>query len=218
MPDPDLPAIVRARLVEAAEVERRMHVHGLRPAQPRTLMPAVDPPTFWERVRARADAAEISRAEEAVSWVIRFVADANRRRALWAWARMQAGGLALSRWARREGLQPDTAKVRAYRAIADVVRGLSGFPNVSDLWTDIPEDGLFRNTAERGIDFGIMASGDDADARGRHVTAWMAPDARPQHSDDPDVVKDRARATLEHNERMRRLRELRLAKIEREAA
>jgi hypothetical protein len=232
MTHPDLPTLVRARLVEAAETWRRLHVRGTRPAQPRTLMPEPDPPSwaemngwgtkrldelraeFWERFRARAGALEITRAEEAAGWVIAYVANDGRRRALWAWSRMQAGGLPMRFWCRREGIEEHTGKRRADRAVADIARGLAASRNDLALLRDEGGEGVFNEWPISGIGSGMLACSDDAGVAGQF---WRPADAVPVHSDDPHVADWRQRDIAEHNARMRRRQE-RMVRLEREAA
>jgi hypothetical protein len=238
MTHPDLPALVRARLVEAAEVERRMHVHGLRPGQASTAWPehvytakdrdgwTAEDKAEWqdEQMRRRgAKATEVTNWEEAIGW-LRLVSCEALRRAVWAWARARAGGPCMKLWCRSVGIHENTGKRRADAAVDDIVRAFRNDPRLLPAWTNNP---VVTEAAEPGMDHGMMGSGaDDAHRPSESITGipqkgidLLDPgDPVPDYANDPDAVRSLERHVAAHNRRMRRLRELRLAKIEREAA
>lgn len=148
------PEDVAARLIEAAELERRMprtgtaprgdgggytlpwvhsyaDIHGRGKAVGDQLLPGDDPLRQWREDAWSAGAvpltaAEVGRWEEAVGWVMTLVDDARCRRAVWRWAIAKAGGRPFARWCRKEGIAVETGRRRKNRAIAAISARVSG--------------------------------------------------------------------------------------------
>lgn len=147
------PEEVAERLIEAAELERRMPragtaprgdgggytlpwVHSLADVHSRfktagdRLLPGDDPLRQWREEAWSAGvvpltSAEVGRWEEVVGWVIDLVEDARCRRAVWRWAIAKAGGRPFARWCQKEGIALETGRRRKNRAIAAISARLS---------------------------------------------------------------------------------------------
>ena len=139
---------IAERFIQAAEIDIRLPaVHG--PKQPRSLaLPYIHDfadvngygdgmqlargekkprnrlkelsEAFFDLRALRVSAKEVSDWEECIRWGSEFVSDDCERRALWAWAISRAGGLSLNKWARREGIHPNTGRARKDRALAQI--------------------------------------------------------------------------------------------------
>lgn len=153
---------VKARLVETAEIERRIPAIGLRPATAHSLqLPYVH--SFAEMVgwgeerrrehieeimenwRTRLSAKEITRHDQTVRWVSEHVFRDEDRIALWAWARSKAGGRPFDQWCRRSGFSDTVGKKRFNRAIENIWYGVRKSGEFATLDIDIggsPEDGF----------------------------------------------------------------------------
>lgn len=209
---------IEARIVEAAEIERRLPRVGERPDGTKTAWPAYFY-TFtdrvgWDEARHRDDReartmvpasvsrAEFGRWEEVRRWVVELVEEDKCRRALTAWSIAAAGGKPFSRFCRSEGVSRVTGYARKDKAIGQIATKLglasvsSGLGSQVHALQECPSEGTFPDMMGE-------ASPD----------AWMAPDARP--TDNPEA-RDIGPGSWSAEQAERRRR--RLAKLEREGA
>lgn len=209
-------SLVALRLIEAAETERKLPAARVRPEGYKGTWPLMDPPTwgdvlqygtkrleemrqeFFDNFRARVSPQEIARMDETAAWVRDHVTRDEDRRAVFAWARMKAGGLSLRAWCRRNGIGVNTAKRRADTAISEIA---AAFGNSSEFLMVLPSSCVVTQTPEIGIQMTTMD-----DCAQEKVSSWMASDAKPQahDEDDPDAVQASAKAIELHNKAMRR--------------
>ncbi|ORE90650.1 hypothetical protein ATO13_22061 [Stappia sp. 22II-S9-Z10] len=168
---------------------------GIRPEQRvLTAHPAFDPddPGTWRMVdvtrldghssdvaaamsRETATAAEVTRMDEALRWVVDLVTDPGNRRAVLAWALAKAGGRPVRSWARNvEGVTEHTAKRRADRAIAQIA---AHFANDPRLLASTGAQGLFNEAADFDTHFPTLDDCGCGD--GPSPRAWMDSDAKP---------------------------------------
>lgn len=128
------PEEVAERFIEAAAIERRLPRERERPEFRSGGMPAYVHSRedmnqwgaerlkewrqeFWSSARAQVTAPEVTRWEECLAWTMTLLDDPDQRRALWAWARAQAGGMSMAKWCRLNGIHPETGARRKVRAI-----------------------------------------------------------------------------------------------------
>jgi hypothetical protein len=179
---------VESRIVEAAEIERRMPNSGEKPkgyggAWPAFMYTFADR-VGWDDVRRKEDEAArtmiratVSRAEydrwqEVRGWIVEVLTDPRERRAVSAWAIACAGGRPFAKWCRMERIARQTGYRRVDRAVEKIVlcqNGLSVQPKAMD---EVLQAGRVS-----AIDEGTMGQ-----ATPRH---WMAEDAFP--SDNPET-------------------------------
>lgn len=141
---------------------------------------------------------------EAAMEMMKLVPDPKKRRALWAWAKTQAGGISFSKWCReieRPGIQRQTGEWRRQAAIESIVLAFARKPLQHK--QNSPEDD-FTNTAEIS-DIHVNIANDAP-------TYWRAPDARPMACDFDQGLQNFEWADLQ-NERRRKRAELRKRQV-----
>jgi hypothetical protein len=175
---------IEARIVEAAEIERRMPNHGERPIGYKGSWPVFmydfADRVGWDEIRHKDDAAarsmvlcsvsrsDYDRWQEVRRWIIELLTDPPERRALSAWAISVAGGRPFSRWCRHvEHIARQTGYRRVSRAIERI-----GFALEPGITTGNSDMSLLQSGPQIGMEDGKMAER-------MSITSWMADDARP---------------------------------------
>ncbi|MEO1105656.1 MAG: hypothetical protein AAFW98_18290, partial [Pseudomonadota bacterium] len=195
----DLRPFVEARLIEAASVERRLPAHGTRPAGAQAFWPVVgfseDDFLGWDGTARKeyldnlartrgAQAAEVTRYEQVVDWVIHRVSRAEYRTAVWAWARGKAKVASFRKWAALQPLSRKTYQDRAAAAIDQIVGHLGNeqvFLEPNMCAGGSPED------PENGTEIAKL----DEERPTRSPPFWRAPDAVPTHDDSDEAAEKR---------------------------
>lgn len=109
---------------------------------------------------------------EAAMEMIKLVPSANQRRALWAWARAEAGGQAFAKWCKsEEGISRQTGNYRRNRAIECIASAFSRKP-------------LQHNDFDGSAPF--TEAPEISDKRD-NIRAWRADDAKPSLSFDEEL-------------------------------
>ena len=215
--------IVRPRLIEAAETERKL--------PPGVGMGSAG---FWPQIihtkedlegwsaedkqrraegffRRGASPAEVTRMEECMDWIANIVTWEQNRSAVLAWAAMKAGGQPLRFWARGEGINENTAKRRADRAIAQIA---GHFANKSHLLDPTIENRLLNETPEIGTDFGMMDDVASEREPPPRTGIDIAPRAEFPDLSDQDAIDDVDRSVYEARKRVREMNRRRKLKLE----
>ncbi len=75
---------------------------------------------MWDPDHQKLEATDVSDWEKRLELISMVSVDKNRR-ALWAWAKAKAGGLAFTKWCRREGIHEMTGQRRKDKAINELL-------------------------------------------------------------------------------------------------
>jgi hypothetical protein len=213
------PDIVRARFIEAADTDRRMpggggagksgywpqYVHSFedmngwgtkRLAEEREMQMRRTPPT----------AGAISRYLETLRWTAELVADENRRRIIWEWARCQTSSRSFAEYCRREGL----VKMTAYRRLGGAFQAISQkLINNSALLRMPEEKWVLPNPPNTGSSSLTLATHDD-DAPAPHKSFQIFDGDRPGHTlTSPQAVELFEKFLTDTNRRRRKEQERR---------
>ncbi|WP_157961754.1 hypothetical protein [Acuticoccus kandeliae] len=203
-------------MVEVARTERKLPASRLTPAGAsgfwRSILRTQEDINGWSpeekaayaagRFARTATAAEVSRWEEVLHWIMHTVTEERNRRAVSAWAQMKAGGRHMKARCKGEGIEEHAGKRRADRAVREIA---AAFGNNPSLLISVGSEGVFIEEPVSGTENGTL---DELalQAAQRSPRAWMASDAKPlaHDEDDPDAVQASAKAIEQHNKAMRR--------------
>lgn len=192
----DLPTIIKARFLEAADTERRLPYAKVRPDGYGSSMPSYLH-DFADRVgwgkdrleeerrslsrRLPPTAAAISRHDECLRWTVEEIAFEPYRRAIWGWALCRASSRSFRGWCRTEGVSHETG----YRRVDAVTAAISSkFRKSSHLLMRPADEWLLHIDPDWDINSDMVG-----DSTGRSLGAWRAADADPATSDDPAVAR-----------------------------
>ena len=214
---------VSERVVQAAATDRRIPGGGTRPAAMKTAWPDMEPPTpidleeYDEETREeirrenaailtgklRAEPRDVTRMIEVLEWIARMVETPDRRHALFAWARAQAGGESFRRWAKRKGHHLRTAQRRSSRAIDEIC---AVFAKGDKSLPESLANAMSSKAAVSGTNLTTLRTVDD-DAPTPRETSWMAPDARPLAPHDAASLAASVESVEQAQERIRAAKE-----------
>lgn len=190
--------IVRARFVEAAEVDRRMpRVRGFR-ASSGGFWPGFVHTTedmngwgekrlrehraaFWSGDHRAPSADAISRMEEVMDWSLRLIRDEERRILIWAWAFSTVTGRHFRTWCKKTGRNRSTA----YERIEAEFQRLAEFLNRNNALLRYPDNG------QAGHEGGILPLEADIAEEVASPRFARTEDARPDANlpEDPEAFQ-----------------------------
>ncbi|WP_226576516.1 DUF6362 family protein [Acuticoccus sediminis] len=220
---PTLEHIIRERLIEAAETERKLPLglgRGSSGFWPQIIHTKEDLEGWSAEDKQRraegffrrgASPAEVTRMEECMDWITNIVTWDQNRQAVLAWAAMKAGGQPIRYWAREQGIAEQTAKRRADRAIAQIA---GHFANTPHLLNRPIENRLFNEPPEFGTDFDMMDEVAPTTEPPARSGISIAPRPTIPDLSDPEVVEDITRSVNEARKRVREMNRRRKLKLE----